>query len=175
MPTVVVRVTDASGAVSPRRRRRRARPYNPRRHLEFDDYVPAHLLTPPRTPSPPFAPIRKPLAPRSRVRELDRRQQDRGREIQERCEERVRRDLPARPARELAVSPTERARGERMDRSPSGARPARVESRVTSSRPAQPARPLNGSFPGTAHDKDARNHVWPPGAYPYGSSVGPTP
>ena len=108
VPTMVVRVTVASGAVSPRRRRRRARPYNPRRHLELDDYVPAHLLTPPRTPSPPSAPIRRPLSPRSRVRELDRRQQDQDRELQERSEERVRRDLPARPARELAVSPTKR-------------------------------------------------------------------
>ena len=61
VPTLVVQVVANDGAASPRRRRRRNRPYNPRRHFEMDDYEAAHLLTFPRSPSPLPGPLRRPL------------------------------------------------------------------------------------------------------------------
>ena len=60
VPTIVVRAAEDPATTSSRRRRKRTRPYNPRRHFEADDYVAAHLPTPPRSPSPPSAPIRRP-------------------------------------------------------------------------------------------------------------------
>ena len=105
VPTLVVRVVADEDAANPRRRRKRNRPYNPRRHFEMDDYVAAHLLTPPRSLSPLPGPPRRPLSPRSRVRELDRRQREERREEERNETRRTRGDSPVEPANEHGARP----------------------------------------------------------------------
>ena len=105
----------AEDAASPRRRRRRNRPYNPRRYLEMEDYVASHLLTLPRSPPPAPGLIRRPLSPRSHVQELDRRQREQRREEERRAAHSTRQDFPANPPRGREASSLGREIGQRAN------------------------------------------------------------
>ena len=110
VPTIVINTMEAPTVPGSRNKRKRAHPYNPSRHLEVDDYVAAHLRTPPRSPTPPSKPIRRPLSPRSRVRELDRQRREGNRELEREEASRVERESETPRGRDRETQNRERVR-----------------------------------------------------------------